>query len=289
LSSEHDLKLINTLESLYTQVVDGEQVSSKTLGSLNELSDYLYTCKSSYPINIFFENKDLYKDEKSSQDIKMSISEIVHQHGLEVSLYKGLGFFHTQNPDLIEAYEYGYNLEKVLSWSVEDTTLFDFMIFLESTLISNLPSSVSNKTLLVIATSKDAINSKSIHKKQENTKLDEILQLLTMPYEEWTLNLDNYLQHPPCFTLFTLLVTQVELFKEMDIRAVVSSAIYQKIQEFREKQKMQNNVENFVSSWYKEEDLAETMRYKGVSLGEGLEYELIGELLGKLGAFKEMN
>lgn len=295
--SSHDIKLTTYLEDININNIETSPV--QTIHTLDELSEYLLlkktTAKDDETFVISLSNQDLLSEEKIPIKVESSLQQIISRQGFSLSNAKPILFLHTNSSWLVDIFDYSYNLEKTLSWSTSDQDFFDFIVFLESTLLVNLPWYLSEKTLLYIDHKPDSDYDFGISEKNYKLLKHEpitstlLKNIVNTPLRQWREQLDEYLQNPRSLAFFSILFSGLKLPDKIKIDEYVSKVTCEKIQNYLLKTNIQSVAEEFVSSWYKLSNIEDIMVYENISLGAGLEYELIGEVLTNLGAFKEIN
>ena len=190
----------------------------------------------------------------------------------------------------------GYLWDRLLSWMAVDEPLFQFGRFLEESLFAHLTTEATGRFMAVLRRKGDReANAAWI---ERNRRLGKSLarglsagllsEILPGGLAAWQAELNRHLSNRRNALMLAFLCTAFAPLVEAGCgQDLLAPEHYADLRRFVRKWRLDQATRRFVTSWHHHEALREPLTRAGVTLGAGLEYELMRDLLDAAGAFSE--
>jgi 2-polyprenyl-3-methyl-5-hydroxy-6-metoxy-1,4-benzoquinol methylase len=177
-----------------------------------------------------------------------------------------------------------------LSWIGVDDKLFDFCVFLEKDFVFHLSSVTTGQFMVVLdkLPGKDA-NRAWLERNSQlndillaNASLDALSLYLPEPMDEWKRTLNRHLDHERNRVVFFFLWTS--FWKNPQIlrfSSFLEERHARTIEMWWEQEKLDRKTSAIAQGWFRQEEVANILNFRGVNLGAGMEYDLTRNLLEK--------
>lgn len=177
-----------------------------------------------------------------------------------------------------------------LSWIGADDKLFDFCIFLEKDFVFHLSSVTTGRFMVVL----DKLPGKDANRAwlERNSQLNDILLTsaslealslyLPEPLDEWKLALNRHLDHERNRVVFFFLWTSFWKNPQiLQLSSFLEERHARTIEMWWEQEQLDRKTSAIARSWFRQEEVASILNFRGVNLGAGMEYDLTRNLLEK--------
>lgn len=235
----------------------------------------------------------LSEDSFSGFNLRITLAELVtelNQQGLSIAAivpYGGL-LGNGTNFWINERLELKHWWNRLLSWMGYDDRLFDFAVFLEQRCFAYLSTFSTGRFMVALDKRADVENNQAWL--QRNAELNErILQGVSLdtlePFipedtAEWRRTLNHHLEYLRNRVLFYHLWSMFHAYSiPFNLRSFLDERHASVLQLWHEQVALDKRTMNLLREWHRIPELAGTLTYEGIPLGNGLEYQLMQDFL----------
>lgn len=222
------------------------------------------------------------------------IAAVADELGLTIKAIIPYGLFnsysHYQSPFDGRPLNDAYWWRRHLSWIGADDKLFDFCVFLEKDFVFHLSSVTTGRFMVVLdkLPGKDA-NRAWLERNSQlndilltNASLDALSPYLPEPLDEWKRALNRHLDYQRNLVVFFFLWTSFWKNPQiLQLSSFLEERHARTIEMWWEQEQLDRKTSAIARGWFRQEEVASILNFRGVNLGAGMEYDLTRNLLEK--------
>ena len=230
--------------------------------------------------------------------MRVSVSDVVEQAnrlGLTIKEIIPYGaFFGGENTNywLYDSLESSFWWNRFMSLLSVDERLFQFVLFLEEQCVSSLSCTMTGRMMVILENRAD--NSANENWLKRNQHLNEallgnfsssaVVPYLPQPFDAWRNTLNEHLDYSRNSVFFYHLWSKLfPKIGRLDLESLLAPRHIKAMQRWRDQDNQDQTTLQFAQEWYCQPRINELLEYKGVSLGSGMEYLLMQDLLSAAG------
>ncbi len=208
-------------------------------------------------------------------------------HSLKIELYDVYNFMDVQEPGFIttlcQSTDIDYNgWRKIVSWIGENSDLTELYLLLNLHFFSSLDAKYVNTTWIAIRKNN---NESSKHKSGLNSALQESKAkkvILEKHFPEEFLNrLNELLVHIPCAVFWYRLSSFYHFKYGEDINHLLNDTNKKRQSSWMQETIHDERVDELVKTWHQLPAVSQFLEFKGVNLGQCIEYDLMKDTLAR--------